>query len=102
MVAKARPPELRPIDDVSTRWDALLEEFWPGRADGVAALRRHCDRADSFFRPTHQPSAQQRGFAWRALDDACARVLPQLFPSENFFLREGRRLEEGSSLLEQR
>ena len=83
----AAPEQARRLDDVSTRWDALLEEFWPGGADGVAALRRHYDRADSFFRPTHQPSAQQHGFAWRALDDACARVLPQLFPSENFFKR---------------
>ena len=83
----AAPEQARRLDDVSTRWDALLEEFWPGGAEGVAALRRHYDRADSFFRPTHQPSAQQHGFAWRALDDACARVLPQLFPGDAFFKR---------------
>ena len=91
----AAPEQARRLDDVSTRWDALLEEFWPGGADGVAALRRHYDRPTPFSdRRTsrRRSSTGLRGGRWtmpvRACCPSCSR--------QKTFSREGRKLEEGS------
>ena len=86
----AAPEQARRLDDVSTRWDALLEEFWPGGPTASLLSGDTTTGPTPFSTDAPAVGAAARRGAWRALDDACARVLPQLFPSENF-LREGRR-----------
>ncbi|KAH8062269.1 RNA uridylyltransferase [Aureococcus anophagefferens] len=66
-------------------WDALAEEFWPDDDEGVSALARAVDRGDAFYRPAAPQRRETHAAAFAALDRACARVLPTLFPGAGFF-----------------
>ena len=66
-------------------WDALAEEFWPDDDEGAAALARAVDRGDAFYRPAAPQRRETHAAAFAALDRACARVLPTLFPGAGFF-----------------